>query len=1012
MSKSSSALARCSCRHLLTTALATLALCAALAGVAPEAARAQCTPGAGQFGAYTWDGTARDYVYCSTATRWVTAQGNCAALRGGNYRLVTLNSAGESTSVDTFASGTDFWIGYNDRSTESTFVWDGLAGSGYCPGCSATVPPGNSANNDCTIQTAAGTWTMGRCDAAGTTRTYVCEDNVRCGNGVRSSAEQCDDGNTTSNDGCSATCRVEYPYTCSDATFPGTCTAASSCANSRSAGLGGSEYVYCGTTASNWAQARAVCQGLGTGWDLVKISSEPENTMVYNLWAADGSRGTSMYNGCRDITADGNAGFNWQWVNDSTSCRGAGATYENWGPGEPNNGNPTQGCGSFWVGVPYQWDDLQCTALMPFTCEGPPTCGNGVRAPSAEQCDDGNTTNGDGCSSTCTIEAAPACGDGTIAGSEACDDGNPSSGDGCSSTCTVEPGYACSGVPSVCTSACAGATWASRSATNTSEYYRCTTAAVWGVGRNNCTMLGSGWNLVTLNDGSENAWVNSTLSGGASRWIGVNDTNAEGTYQWSSGAPFGGYINWASGEPSSAGATDDCGIMLSASGQWDIQTCGNTFGYLCEGPPLCGNGVLAAPEACDDGNSVNGDGCSATCAVEAGYTCTNSTPSTPSTCTRLCSGTPTWSSYLGGTALQTTEYYYCPTAVTWANAQSNCTSVASGWDLTKIAGGTAGFSATQENAHISNVTTATLWIGLNDTATEGVYQWVSDGSTLGAYNDWETGQPDNSGSGAGSDCSAMLDSPSGTWDDLECTTTLGYVCEGPPRCGNGVLASPEGCDDGNLVNGDGCSAACAIESGFGCTPTNPSVCSVITSIALDSLIAYANPTGSGVIVEWIGLYDPSSLGFDLMRRGAHETQETKVNAAELRGTALIGREHHYLVVDAAGSLADSYWVIERKFDGTETRYSAGRVLAEKSAASPPSGSRVASSSAVDGVQTDPGGAPLSSSDQPSAGGCGMAAAGAGARRSPGGALAPAVAFGLALALLRRRSRRRDPLRSR
>ena len=30
------------------------------------------------------------------------------------------------------------------------------------------------------------------------------------------------------------------------------------------------------------------------------------------------------------------------------------------------------------------------------------------------------------------IEAAPVCGDGTIAGSEACDDGNASSGDGCS----------------------------------------------------------------------------------------------------------------------------------------------------------------------------------------------------------------------------------------------------------------------------------------------------------------------------------------------------------------------------------------------------------------------------------------------------------------------------------------------------------------------------------------------------------------------------------------------------
>lgn len=33
-------------------------------------------------------------------------------------------------------------------------------------------------------------------------------------------------------------------------------------------------------------------------------------------------------------------------------------------------------------------------------------------------------------------------------------------------------------------------------------------------------------------------------------------------------------------------------------------------------PPICGNGILEAGEACDDGNLVNGDGCSAVCTVE------------------------------------------------------------------------------------------------------------------------------------------------------------------------------------------------------------------------------------------------------------------------------------------------------------------------------------------------------------------------------------------------------------
>lgn len=36
---------------------------------------------------------------------------------------------------------------------------------------------------------------------------------------------------------------------------------------------------------------------------------------------------------------------------------------------------------------------------------------------------------------------------------------------------------------------------------------------------------------------------------------------------------------------------------------------------------LCGNGVVDAVEACDDGNKVDGDGCSSTCRTEPGYTC-------------------------------------------------------------------------------------------------------------------------------------------------------------------------------------------------------------------------------------------------------------------------------------------------------------------------------------------------------------------------------------------------------
>jgi cysteine-rich repeat protein len=90
-----------------------------------------------------------------------------------------------------------------------------------------------------------------------------------------------------------------------------------------------------------------------------------------------------------------------------------------------------------------------------------PTCGNYLQE-SGEQCDDGNTSNGDGCSSSCQIEVAPdngggggggqggtppppvevepevVCGNAIEEEGETCDDGNILNNDGCSYLCQTE----------------------------------------------------------------------------------------------------------------------------------------------------------------------------------------------------------------------------------------------------------------------------------------------------------------------------------------------------------------------------------------------------------------------------------------------------------------------------------------------------------------------------------------------------------------------------------------------
>ena len=42
--------------------------------------------------------------------------------------------------------------------------------------------------------------------------------------------------------------------------------------------------------------------------------------------------------------------------------------------------------------------------------------------------------------------------------------------------------------------------------------------------------------------------------------------------------------------------------------------------------------MQVSEEGCDDGNTVNGDGCSSTCTVESGWACYNGSTTTTSVC--------------------------------------------------------------------------------------------------------------------------------------------------------------------------------------------------------------------------------------------------------------------------------------------------------------------------------------------------------------------------------------------
>ncbi|GEM_PF-5457222 len=90
------------------------------------------------------------------------------------------------------------------------------------------------------------------------------------------------------------------------------------------------------------------------------------------------------------------------------------------------------------------------------------------------------------------------------------------------------------------------------------------------------------------------------------------------------------------------GATaETCDDGNTTSGDGCSTLCVVENGYICDtarpnvcqrqasGGSTCGNGVMDSGETCDDHNTTNGDGCSLTCAVEPGFTCSGN----PSVCT-------------------------------------------------------------------------------------------------------------------------------------------------------------------------------------------------------------------------------------------------------------------------------------------------------------------------------------------------------------------------------------------
>ncbi|MCP3097451.1 DUF4215 domain-containing protein [Myxococcus sp. K15C18031901] len=223
-------------------------------------------------------------------------------------------------------------------------------------------------------------------------------------------------------------------------------------------------------------------------------------------------------------------------------------------------------------------------------------------------------------------------------------------------------------------------------------------------------------------------------------------------------------------------------------------------------PKTCGNGVADPGEACDDGNQISGDGCTAACdAVETGWAC--ELPG--QACVRVAG--------CGNGRVEAGEECDDRNASNGDGCNSEC-KVEAGWNC-PAAGGRChaaqcgdGLKVGDEECEDGNTNSGD---GCSSTCRleEGwkcptVGQACSQ-TTCGDGIVEGTEQCDDKNNDMGDGCSPLC--------KLEPRCTDGACQE---KCGDGILLPPEvrteECDDGNTRDNDGCSSSCKKEEGFVC----------------------------------------------------------------------------------------------------------------------------------------------------------------------------------------------------
>lgn len=574
-----------------------------------------------------------------------------------------------------------------------------------------------------------GNGTYGHCNT-------TCTAVIGCGDGIRQSAyEACDDGNNENGDYCSADCQTSYG-SCGDGTKQGfeACDKAEPGVGDRQ-GIG----AYCSDDCK---------QILGSCGDSIKQANEE----------------------CDE--------------------------------GEGKNGNMVCPYGPI---VRCKVCSADCREI-----DSPARyCGDGTRQAN-EACDDGNENDGDYCSSDCQAVTG-RCGDGIKQTNEACDDGNTLDGDYCSADCKQITGK------------CGDSTKQNNEECDNGNNNGTVTDCDYGL--KNCKVCNSECkeadgtphfcgdqrkdeaNGENCDDGELNGSYNHCKDdcSGIGEHCGDNVVNGDEECDNGTGENGNGKVtDCAYGEESCKVCTSECketdgntsycgdGVTDGDNGE----ECDKANDPYCSDDckaktGSCGDGTKQNNEACDDGNTIDGDYCSADCQTITG-SCGDGTKQINETCDDEDNNgkyKPTYPPYCNGD---------CNGYGGWCNdgriQRPDCTGYE---NCDQTDDGTEQCDEGDNNGKINceyGETSCTV-CNSNCQIRDGETSYCGDGKHDPLHESCDKAEPGyGQGEGIGAYCA------------FNCKSIIGW-------CGDGTKQNNEACDDGNINNGDYCSYDCQTITG-------------------------------------------------------------------------------------------------------------------------------------------------------------------------------------------------------